>query len=286
MEIKKITVMGGIGKDGQPEKVKRFDLKMGDIISIVGPTGCGKTTLINDIELFANKNTPSERKILINDEPIPEDFSFDPSKHPIALISQHTNFLSDLPVGEFLKIHAKIRGTDNSELMIEETLDFANQLTGEAIIRKTAMTELSGGQTRSLLIADAVIIGHSPIILLDEIENAGIHRTKALKLLKKYEKIFVFVTHDPRIALLSDFRIIMSNGAMQKMITTNAEEKMAALGLKKIDDVMLEFRTRIRAGEEITDAVFSEQIKDLATSYQIYLKRKKTNAESKKVVAG
>ena len=113
-----------------------------------------------------------------------------------------------------------------------------------------------------------------------EIENAGIHRTKALKLLKKYEKIFVFVTHDPRIALLSDFRIIMSNGAMQKMITTNAEEKMAALGLKKIDDVMLEFRTRIRAGEEITDAVFSEQIKDLATSYQIYLKRKKTNTEN------
>ena len=274
MEIKKITIIGGIGKDGQTEKVERFDLNMGDIISIVGPTGCGKTTLINDIELFANKNTPSERTILINDEPIPDDFSFDPSKHPIALISQHTNFLSDLPVGEFLQIHAKIRGSENIETMIEETLDFANQLTGEAMIRETAMTELSGGQTRSLLIADAVIIGHSPIILLDEIENAGIHRTKALKLLKKYEKIFVFVTHDPRIALLSDFRIIMSHGAMQKMITTNAEEKMAAIGLKKIDDVMLEFRKRIRAGEEITDAVFSEQIKDLAGSYQIYLKRR------------
>jgi ABC-type lipoprotein export system ATPase subunit len=275
MDIKKISIIGGIGKDGQAEKVKQFDLKMGDIISIVGPTGCGKTTLINDIELFANNNTPSQRRILINDEPIPEDFSFDPSKHPIALISQHTNFLSDLPVGEFLKIHAKIRGSENADTMIEETLDFANQLTGEAIIRETAMTELSGGQTRSLLIADAVIIGNSPIILLDEIENAGIHRTKALKLLKKYEKIFVFVTHDPRIALLSDFRIIMSHGAMQKMITTNAEEKMAAIGLKKIDDVMLEFRKLIRAGEEITDHVFSEQIKDLAMNYQIYLKRKK-----------
>jgi len=277
MDINKITIIGGIGKDGQKENVERFDLKMGDIISIVGPTGCGKTTLINDIELFANRNTPSERQVFINDEPIPEDFSFDPSKHPIALISQHTNFLSDLPVGEFLKIHAKIRGSENAEKMIEETLDFANQLTGEAIIRQTAMTELSGGQTRSLLIADAVIIGNSPIILLDEIENAGIHRTKALKLLKKYHKIFVFVTHDPRIALLSDFRIIMKNGAMQKMITTNAEEKMAALGLKKIDDVMLEFRKRIRAGEEITDAVFSEQIKDLASSYQVYLNRKKTD---------
>jgi ABC-type lipoprotein export system ATPase subunit len=276
MKIDKITIIGGIGKDGQPEKVESFNLKMGDIISIVGPTGCGKTTLINDIELFANKNTPSQRIVLINDEPIPDDFSFDPSKHPIALISQHTNFLSDLPVGEFLKIHAKIRGSENIELMIEETLDFANQLTGEAIIKETSMTELSGGQTRSLLIADAVIIGHSPIILLDEIENAGIHRTKALKLLKKYEKIFVFVTHDPRIALLSDFRIIMANGAMQKIIATNIEEKMAAIGLKKIDDVMLEFRKLIRAGEEINDAVFSEQFKDLALSYQVYINRKQS----------
>lgn len=275
MDIKKITIIGGIGKDKQAEKVERFDLKMGDIISIVGPTGCGKTTLINDIELFAKRNTPSKRTIMINDEEISDDFSFDPSKHPIALISQHTNFLSDLPVGEFLKIHATIRGSGNIEEMIEETLDFANQLTGEAIIRNTAMTQLSGGQTRSLLIADAVIIGNSPIILLDEIENAGIHRTKALKLLKKYEKIFVFVTHDPRIALLSDFRIIMKNGAMQKMIVTNDEEKMAAIGLKKIDDVMLDFRKLIRAGEQITGDIFNDQINSLAANYQYYLKKKK-----------
>ena len=264
MDIQKITILGGIGKDGTPEKVEKFELKMGDIISIVGPTGCGKTTLINDIELFANKNTPSERKILINGEPVPEDFSFDPSKHPIALISQHTNFLSDLPVGEFLKIHAKVRGSENIDSIIEETLDFANQLTGESIIPTTGMTELSGGQTRSLLIADAVIIGNSPIILLDEIENAGIHRTKALELLKKYDKIFVFVTHDSRIALLSDFRIVMKNGSMQKLIYTGVEERRAALELKKIDDVMLEFRRLIRAGEEISEEVFNTQIKGLA----------------------
>jgi ABC-type lipoprotein export system ATPase subunit len=274
MEINKITILGGCGKNGEPEKVEGFELKMGDIISIVGPTGCGKTTLINDIELFANRNTPSKRKILINDKPIPEDFSFDPKDHPIALISQHTNFLSDLPVGEFLKIHATVRGAENTEAIISETLNFANQLTGEAIILDTGMTELSGGQTRSLLIADAVIIGNSPIILLDEIENAGIHRTKALKLLKKYKKIFIFVTHDPRIALLSDFRIVMKGGSMQKMLVTNNEEKMAALGLKKIDDAMLEFRSLIRSGYQISDEIFGEQIKDLALSYDVYLKRK------------
>ena len=36
MDIKKITVFGGYGKDGSKEKVEKFELKIGDIISIVG----------------------------------------------------------------------------------------------------------------------------------------------------------------------------------------------------------------------------------------------------------
>lgn len=263
MNINKLTIIGGFGKEGKREKVGRFELKMGDIISIVGPTGCGKTTLINDIELFANSNTPSKRTVLINDEPIPEDFSFDPKEHPIALISQHTNFLSDLPVGEFLNIHATVRGATNIEQIIADTLNFANQLTGEAIIPETGMTELSGGQTRSLLIADAVIIGNSPIILLDEIENAGINRSRALELLKNYKKIFVFVTHDPRIALLSDFRIVMKSGSMQQLIYSSPEERQVAGKLKNIDDTILHFRNLIRAGESVSEATLNETLHTL-----------------------
>lgn len=258
MDVQKITLFGGFGKDGSEEKVKEFSMEIGDIVSIVGPTGCGKTTLINDIELFANHNTPSGRRVYINNEPIPEDFIFDPSHHPIALISQHTNFLSDLPVEEFLTIHARVRGAKDADSVINETLNFANELTGEAIIKDIAMTELSGGQTRSLLIADAVVIGNSPIILLDEIENAGIHRTKALELLKKYKKIFVFVTHDPCIALMSDFRIVMKNGAMQQLIPTRQEEKNVVRKMKQIDDMMLDFRQVIRSGNELTESIFNE----------------------------
>ena len=260
MEINKITIRGGIGKDGHAEKVAEFELKMGDIMSIVGPTGCGKTTLINDIELFGNRNTPSQRQILMNGEPVPDDFTFDPSKHPIAMISQHTNFLSDLPVGEFITIHATVRGAVDIQKVVDETIEFANQLTGEAIIKGTAMTELSGGQTRSLLIADAVIIGNSPIILLDEIENAGINKTKALELLKNYRKIFVFVTHDPMIALLSDFRIVMKNGAMQKLIYSSADERRAANKLKSMDDIILHYRSLVRDGKELHASVLEEEL--------------------------
>ncbi|MFA6357379.1 MAG: ATP-binding cassette domain-containing protein [Candidatus Omnitrophota bacterium] len=252
MEIKKITIIGGYGRTGEQEQVSEVSFKMGDVVSIVGPTGSGKTALVHDIELFANVNTPSRRRLLINDSALPDEFGNEPSENPVALITQHTNFLSDLPVYRFLELHAKIRKTNIGSLVVEETLEFANQLTGEPVIRESAMTELSGGQTRALLVADAVIIGSSPIILLDEIENAGINRTKAIELLKHYEKIFVFVTHDPRIALLSDFRIVMKNGAMQKLIVTSEEEKQVAEEIKKLDDLLLDFRARIRVGECIT----------------------------------
>ncbi len=263
MKIEKLTILGGFGKSNEKELVDEVTLHMGNVISIVGPTGSGKTALINDIEQFANEDTPSQRCILINDEKCSSEFKEDPSKNPVALITQHTNFLSDLPVKTFLDYHVRIRQTIQSQQIIEETLNFANQLTGEPINLNSAMTELSGGQTRALLIADAVVIGNSPIILLDEIENAGINRTRAIELLKKYEKIFIFVTHDPRIALLSDFRIVMKNGAMQKVIITEAEEKEVAEEIKKLDNLLLDFRTQIRAGSCLNKKDLEDRLRAL-----------------------
>lgn len=259
----RIKIIGGCGKDGRKEPVAEVDFEMGTIVSIVGPTGSGKTALINDIELHANGNTPTKRKVLINGLPPSDESSGDPSHNPIALITQHTNFLSDLQVEKFLTMHAKIRQSETGEPIVQDTLDFANQLTGESINPNVKMTELSGGQTRALLIADAVVIGNSSILLLDEIENAGINRTKALDLLKNYEKIFIFVTHDPRIALLSDFRIVMKNGAMREIIRTDEQEREVFEEIKKIDDLMLDFRQKIRDGERIGKYELDERLSSL-----------------------
>ena len=182
--IESVTILGGRGKNGAPEPVERIDLKMGNVASIVGPTGSGKTTFINDIEMFADADTPSMRRVLINGERPPREYRYDPSKNPIALITQHTAFLSDLPVGEFLEAHATVRAASGKhpDDMIERTIDFADQLTGEPVGMDVRMTELSGGQTRALLIADATVICDTPIVLLDEVENAGIDRTRTLEL--------------------------------------------------------------------------------------------------------
>jgi len=266
MEIEKLSILGGRGRQGEPELVARIDLRMGEVASIVGPTGSGKTELINDIERFANADTPSGRRILVNEASLPEEAIGEPSRNPVALITQHTNFLSDLPVREFLRIHAEIRRGADTAALVEQTVAFANELTGEAIDTESAMTELSGGQTRALLIADAVVVGNSPIILLDEIENAGIHRTRALELLRRHRKIFVFVTHDPRIALLSDVRVVMRNGAMQKLIPRDARERRVADALSHLDDIILAYRAKIRAGEPLDDAMLGERLADALLS--------------------
>ena len=251
--IETITILGGQNRAGVPEAVSRIDMKMGDVISIVGPTGSGKTTLINDLELFADANTPTKRRVLINGERPPIEYRDNPASNPIALITQHTTFLSDLPVVDFLRAHARIRAVQQAQIeeMIQKTLDFANQLTGEPIVLSSRMTELSGGQTRALLIADATIICNTPIVLLDEVENAGIHRTRALELLRAYRKIFIFVTHDPRIALLSDYRIVMQGGAVTDVLYTNEEERVFSHKVSKLDDLLSAMRDKIRFGERL-----------------------------------
>jgi ABC-type lipoprotein export system ATPase subunit len=253
--IRDIEILGGFGKNGEAEPVSRILFRMGQVASIVGPTGSGKTTFINDLELFAQGDTPTGRRVLVNGACPPEAYREDPARNPIALITQHTTFLSDLPVGEFLETHARIRcsAAGHTEAMVSRTLAFANQLTGEPIMPGSRMTELSGGQTRALLIADATVLCDTPIVLLDEVENAGINRTRALELLREHRKIFLFVTHDPRIALLSDFRIVMGGGQVVAIHGTNDAERALAKEVSRMDDLLMDLRDKLRRGERLTD---------------------------------
>ncbi len=226
---------------------------MGQVVSIVGPTGSGKTTFINDIELFADGDTPSARRILIDGAPAPADFRCNPAQNPIALITQHTTFLSDMPVRQFLTTHCRVRASNGQAgQLVNEAIEFANQLTGEPIDLDNRMTELSGGQTRALLIADATVICSTPVVLLDEVENAGIHRTCAVQLLRQRRKIFIFVTHDPRIALLSDFRIVMQNGRVMQVLHTSEEEREVSIHVNRLDDTLSMLRDRLRQGLRLT----------------------------------
>jgi ABC-type lipoprotein export system ATPase subunit len=254
--ISEITILPGHDKSGQPEKFDSLVIRPGDTLSIVGPTGSGKTALINDIEVFAQNDTATGRTVLVNGLAPPEEFIRDPSMKPVALITQTTKCLADLTVETFLAMHVKARKISDPDI-VQETIDLANQFTGEQIQPSCRITALSGGQTRSLMVADAILVSNAPLILLDEVENAGIFREKVIRVLKEHCKSVIFVTHDPLVSLLSDRRVVMKNGAVQKIIEPKGKEHAVLEMVERIDVTLCMFRERIRAGELLEERCFT-----------------------------
>lgn len=247
MEIK---ILGGYNKLGEKENID-IDLASGEIVSIVGPTGSGKSRLLGDIECLAQGDTPTKRKILINGN-IPDRsniFSFE--NKLVAQLSQNMNFVMDVTVEDFILMHAESRKINNVSGVAEKIIKCANELAGEQFSLDVTVTQLSGGQSRALMIADTALLSSSPIVLIDEIENAGVDRRKALDILINNDKIVLMSTHDPLLALMADKRVVIKNGGISKLIYTSEAEKMSLIKLNEVDKKMMEIRNKLRSGETI-----------------------------------
>jgi ABC-type lipoprotein export system ATPase subunit len=253
-DVRSLTILGGQNKLGEPENVS-LTVCAGEIISIVGPTGSGKSCLLGDIECVAQRDTPTRRQILVNGKVLSDEERFRMDGKLVAQLSQNMNFIMDLSVEEFLELHAKSRLCENTAQVIEQCFLCANELAGEKFTLRTKVTQLSGGQSRALMIADTAYMSTSPVVLIDEIENAGIDRKRAVRLLARNEKIVLISTHDPILALNADKRIVIKNGGIYKVMETSPEERASLSTIDTLDNILLDIRGRLRRGERI---VFSE----------------------------
>lgn len=251
-KVKTLTIYPGYNKYGEKENYDKIDVHAGEIICIVGPTGSGKSRLLADIEWAAQGDTPTKRIIHIDNNPVDIANRFSAGNKLVAQLSQNMNFVMDLTVYEFLKLHAQSRMVENDEEIVEKIIIKANELAGEKFTRDTPITSLSGGQSRALMIADTAILSSSPIVLIDEIENAGIDRKKALELLVGEEKIVIMATHDPILALMGNKRIVINNGGIAKIIDVTEKERSILSELEKLDKIMQDMRNKLRYGKEIT----------------------------------
>jgi len=248
--ISSITILGGQDKNGVSEKAS-LTINAGEIICIVGATGSGKSRLLADIEWMAQQDTPTKRTVLINGQQPEFARRFSVEKKLVAQLSQNMNFVMDLTVAEFVGMHAESRMVEHIEAVTNNIIDQANALAGEKFLASTPVTALSGGQSRALMIADAAFLSVCPIVLIDELENAGIDRRQALRLLVDKQKIVLMATHDPILALMGDRRIVIKNGGIHQIIETSERERQNLLVLEKMDQQLSAIREALRQGEQI-----------------------------------
>ena len=95
VRVHELTIRGGWNKAGEPENIDLI-LRPGQVISIVGPTGSGKSRLLADIEWMAQGDTPTGRSILLDGKQPPSSWRFSPEHKLVAQLSQNMNFVMDL----------------------------------------------------------------------------------------------------------------------------------------------------------------------------------------------
>ena len=144
-------------KFGKLEVLNDINLsfKKGECIALIGPNGCGKTTLIKSI---LGMVIPSKGDILFNEKSILKEFKY---REQIGYMPQIGRYPDYMTVGQIIEMIKKIR---NSDQVLDEDLVKAFEL--EKIVDKQMRT-LSGGTTQKVS-ATLAFLFNPEVLILDE----------------------------------------------------------------------------------------------------------------------
>ena len=132
-----------------------LSFKKGECIALIGPNGCGKTTLIKSI---LGMVIPSKGDILFNEKSILKEFKY---REQIGYMPQIGRYPDYMTVGQIIEMIKQIR---NSDQVLDEDLVHAFQL--EKIVDKQMRT-LSGGTTQKVS-ATLAFLFNPEVLILDE----------------------------------------------------------------------------------------------------------------------
>lgn len=180
----------------------RLEISQGEYISIAGPSGGGKSTLLSILGLL---DSPTRGTYFLKGQPVQGLSLFERARirnREIGFIFQSFNLISDLTVYENVELPLKYRGMPVAERKTAVT--DALEKVGIAHRTKHLPSQLSGGQQQRVAVARA-LAGKPAVLLADEPtgnldSKNGDAVMKLLHDLHQSGATIVMVTHDERFA--------------------------------------------------------------------------------------
>ena len=190
-----------------------LSIKKGELIALVGPSGSGKSSLLNMISFL---DLPDSGEIIFQDKKLSGLSEYDKNYfriNKISLIFQNNNLLNDFTAEEnvalplIIKSEKKDKAIKKAQKILKD-FNLSNR-------NSHFPDELSGGEQQRVAIARCLIAG-TDLILADEPTGNLDYNTSQevfsyfLKL-KKLNKTIIFATHNRELANKADYKLSISN---------------------------------------------------------------------------
>ncbi|PZQ99885.1 MAG: Fe3+/spermidine/putrescine ABC transporter ATP-binding protein [Cereibacter sphaeroides] len=194
-----------------------FDIAKGEFFSLLGASGCGKTTLLR---ILAGIEEPSTGELLIDGQSMK---GIPPNRRPTNMVFQSYAIFPHLSVRENVGYGLVYQNISKADAKVRT--DQAIEMVKLGGLGDRGAGQLSGGQRQRVALARALVL-RPKVLLLDEPLSAldkKLREEMQLELRELQRSVgitFVFVTHDQEEALtLSDRIAVMSTGKVLQIDT-------------------------------------------------------------------
>ncbi|MFV0237402.1 MAG: ABC transporter ATP-binding protein [Flavobacteriales bacterium] len=195
-----------------------LEIKKGEVVSIVGSSGAGKTTLLQILGTLDRPSKGFQGSVLIDGKEV-TDLSGKKiaqfRNENIGFIFQFHQLLPEFNALENVCLPGMIAGKNKKQLE-KEALELLDYL-GVSHRKFHKPTELSGGEQQRVAIARA-LINKPKVIFADEpsgnldSKNANDLHQLFFDLRDQFKQTFVIVTHNEKLADLTDRKLVMKDG--------------------------------------------------------------------------
>ncbi|MBF8982388.1 ABC transporter ATP-binding protein [Lutibacter sp. B2] len=206
-------------KNGKEKTIKDFSIEIekGEIISIFGESGSGKSTMLR---LIAGLEVPSNGLVEIDNKIIIDNNTFIvPEKRGVGMVFQDYALFPHMTVGGNIKFGLKNIDRIQKNNRVKEVLELVNLED----FKDRYPHELSGGQQQRVAIARALAPNPSLLLLDEPFSNLDEHlqekiRKELKKIIKHIGITSIFVTHDKNDSkAIADRVVILKEGEIIKV---------------------------------------------------------------------